>query len=208
MIDLDSLTIELIKSRLASAHTGQVESHFPRELLTDPPREAAVLIPLLRDQGAWQLLFIRRTQNHRDPHSGQVAFPGGASDATDASPTETALREASEEIGIDPQDVTVLGHLDEIMTITSYRVTPVIGVIPWPYSLRLAKQEVSRAFTIPLNWLADPSNRQTQLRFLPAPYNPIPVTYFQAYDGEILWGASAGFILRLLQALTPGSLGE
>ena len=203
MINLDSLTSEAIKSLLALAHTGTVESLFPHELLTDPPRLAAVLIPLLRKEGAWHLLLIRRSQNHRDPHSGQVAFPGGASDASDSGPVETALREASEEIGLKPQDVLILGHLDEVMTITSYRVCPVVGVIPWPYPLYLAENEVSRVFTIPLNWLADPSNRRTQLRFLPAPYNPIPVTYYQSYDGEVLWGASAGFILRLLRVLSP-----
>jgi len=208
VIDWDSLTIELIKTRLISAYTGQVESRIPRAMLSDPPRKAAVLIPLIRDQDAWHVLFIRRTQNHRDPHSGQVAFPGGASDATDSGPAETALREASEEIGIDPDDVNILGFLDDIMTITSYRVTPVIGVMPWPYPLHLAELEVSRAFTIPLSWLADPANHHTQLRFLPAPYDPIPVTYFQNYDGEVLWGASAGFLLRLLQALASGSQGE
>jgi 8-oxo-dGTP pyrophosphatase MutT (NUDIX family) len=208
MINLDSLTSEAITSRLALAHTGVVESLFPPELLADSPRLAAVLLPLLRREGSWHLLLIRRSQNHRDPHSGQVAFPGGASDASDCDPVETALREASEEIGLNPQDVQILGHLDEVMTITSYRVTPVIGVIPWPYPLQLAANEVSRAFTIPLNWLADPSNRRTELRFLPAPYNPIPVTYYQSYDGEILWGASAGFILRLLRVLSSVSVDE
>jgi len=206
MINLDSLTSEDIKSRLALAHTGVVESHFPPELLASPPRLAAVLIPLLRQESAWHLLLIRRSQNHRDPHSGQVAFPGGASDSSDCNPVETALREASEEIGLNPEDVQVLGHLDEVMTITSYRVTPVVGMISWPYPLQLAANEVSRAFTIPLSWLADPANRRTELRFLPAPYNPIPVTYYQSYDGEVLWGASAGFIQRLLRVLSSINL--
>ena len=203
MSDYSTLIREQISARLAAAHTGRLESHFPPEFLSQPPRRAAVLIPLLFHTNAWHVLFIRRAQNYQDPHSGQVSFPGGANDEVDSSPSQTALREAQEEIGLYPSDVHILGCLDDVMTITSYRVTPVVGEIPWPYSLHLAPEEVSRVFTIPLNWLADPSNRYTQQRILPAPFGPVPVIYYQPYDGEILWGASAGFTLHLLRALSP-----
>jgi 8-oxo-dGTP pyrophosphatase MutT (NUDIX family) len=146
-------------------------------------------------------LYIRRTANAQDPHGGQVAFPGGAADPTDANLEETALREAFEEIGLHPVDVKILGRLIDFVTVTSYQVTPIVGVIPWPYPLSLAADEVSRVFTIPLDWLADPANREERLRSLPEPFKPIHVIYFSPYDGEILWGASARFTTELIARL-------
>jgi hypothetical protein len=76
-----------------------------------------------------------------------------------------------------------------------------VGKIPWPYHFTLAKEEVSRVFTIPLEWLADPGNRKIQYRELPDPHSPIPVIYFNKYDGELLWGVSAEIILNFLETL-------
>jgi 8-oxo-dGTP pyrophosphatase MutT (NUDIX family) len=131
-----------------------------------------------------------------------VAFPGGRADPQDTSPEQTALREASEEIGLRPQDVRILGRLQDYLTITNYQVTPVVGVIPWPYDLHPAEQEVSRVFAIPLDWLAQAENHEERPRLLPPPYPPARVIYFHPYDGEVLWGASARMTLNLLQALT------
>jgi hypothetical protein len=91
--------------------------------------------------------------------------------------------------------------LKNLRTITNYCVTPVVCVIPWPYDFTLALEEVSRVFTIPLEWLADPENFEIQERELPAPYPPAQVIYFRLYDGELLWGVSAQIILNLLRAL-------
>lgn len=203
MDELDALTIDEIRNRLSKAHTGEVIFRYPPGLLSGPFRPAAVLIPLLRHNNQWQLLFIRRTDNQNDPHSGQVAFPGGASDPDDSNAEMTAIREANEEIGIKARDVTILGMLNDFITITSYQVTPVVGKIPWPYPLQLAAEEVSRAFTIPLAWLADPDNSDQERRRLPPPFEPIPVIYFKPYLGEVLWGATAGFTFGLLQTLIP-----
>src|SRR5512137_1302809 len=113
---------------------------------------AAVLIPLVRWMDEWQLVFTRRTETV-EQHKGQVSFPGGGCDALESTPEATALREAWEEIGLQPGDVRLLGRLTDLITITGYRVTPVVGVIPWPYQLRLEPAEVGRVFTIPLLWL-------------------------------------------------------
>jgi 8-oxo-dGTP pyrophosphatase MutT (NUDIX family) len=167
---------------------------------TDEPKPAAVLIPLLNRDGDWHLLFTRR---HADlpEHSGQVAFPGGRADPEDSSPTITALREAKEEIGLEPKDVIILGQLKEFLTITNYLVTPVVALIPWPYEFSPADNEVSRIFTIPLRWLAAPENYEEHTRNLPSSNVSISVIYFHEYDGEILWGASARFTLMLLEIL-------
>jgi len=199
---LPQLTEDEIASRLANSDLSAVDSPFPPGFLHGMPRPAAVLIPLLKENDIWHVLFIRRTAHAQDPHGGQVAFPGGASDPGDASSTETALRETHEEIGIHPSHVRLLGRLIDFVTITSYRVTPFVGVIPWPYPLTLEANEVSRAFTIPLDWLADPSNHEERFRPLPPPFRPIHVIYFKSYDGEILWGASAMFTLEFINILS------
>lgn len=164
------------------------------------PRQAAVLIPFLQREDGWHLLFTRRNPGLAE-HSGQVAFPGGRMDPQDRTLEQTALREAHEEIGLDPADVRPLGRLRQFMTITNYLVTPVVGVMPWPYPLRPSPEEVSRAFTIPLAWLADRTNCEKRIRTLPAPFDRIPVIYYKPYDGEVLWGASAYITLNLLEAL-------
>jgi 8-oxo-dGTP pyrophosphatase MutT (NUDIX family) len=177
------------------------EVPYPLGLLKGDPRPAAVLIPMLRTKDAWHILFTRRTDTLPE-HSGQVAFPGGRSDPGDLSLEATALRETWEEIGLNPSEVQVLGRLNDYLTVTNYRVTPIVGTIPWPFSLTLEKEEVSRVFTIPLDWLADPSNREERLRPLPTPFPPAKVIYFHPYDNEILWGATARFTLALLKILS------
>lgn len=208
-MDWDELSEETIHQRLQAAYQAGVEPEspgLPLELLYPhgEPRPAAVLLPLLCQAGCWHLLFTRRNADLPE-HSGQVSFPGGRSDPGDATPEQTALREAEEEIGLATRDVRLLGRLRDFLTITNYLVTPVVCAIPWPYPLRPAAHEVSRAFTIPLAWLADMTNRDTRLRPLPEPYAPLPVIYFREYDGELLWGASARFTVELIQVLSSGT---
>lgn len=199
-----TLTEDEIATLLATSQDTGVESPYPPGLLKGELRRASVLMPLLRQEDEWHVLFIRRTANQNDPHSGQVAFPGGAWAREDINPETTALREAEEEIGLDPKDVRILGRLNEFVTISSYLVTPIVATIPWPYPLRLAVDEVSHVFTIPLTWLADPENRQEQYRQLPQPYPPIRVIFFKPYQGEVLWGASARLTVRLIEVLSQG----
>jgi len=161
---------------------------------------AAVLIPLCRWQQAWQLVFTRRTDGV-EHHKGQVSFPGGACDEGDASPEATALREAEEEIGLRPDDVRILGRLNDVVTITRYRVTPVVGVLPWPYPLRLAAAEVGRVFTIPLPWLAERGNWDERPALPDGTPRPFPVVSYHPFDGEVLWGASARITLGFLSVL-------
>jgi 8-oxo-dGTP pyrophosphatase MutT (NUDIX family) len=197
---VNDLTVEEIARRLADAlhQAGGVPFHdIPHpDFQPAKPRPAAVLIPFLRQDNAWHLLYTRRTA-HLAEHSGQVAFPGGRADPGDTDPEMTALREAREEIGLHPADVRILGRLHDFITITNYQVTPVIGLIRWPFRLHLEVEEVSRAFTVPLAWLADPANHEVRQRPLPPPYPPVSVIYFSPYDGELLWGVSARFTVTL-----------
>ena len=157
---------------------------------------AAVLIPLVWYDEKWHLLFTRRTDTV-ESHKGQVSFPGGACDEGETTPEETALREAEEEIGVQPGDVKVLGRLSNLITITYFRVTPVVGVVRWPAVFRVGAHEVARIFTIPLAWLANSSNRW---QFEMPGRNRSMIAY-HPYDGELLWGATARMTVDFLSVL-------
>lgn len=164
---------------------------------------AAVLVPLYRQDDAWHVLFTRRT-DLVDVHRGQVSFPGGRIEPGDAGPEQAALREAEEELGLAPDQVSLLGRLDTLLTITRFRVEPVVGVLRWPAALRPNPQEVARAFGVPLAWLAEPANLEREDH--PAPEGPpIPVYSFRAFRGEVVWGATARITLSLLEALRAPS---
>ena len=161
---------------------------------------AAVLIPLVWWDDEWHLVFTRRT-NVVENHKGQVSFPGGGCNSDETIPEQTALREAEEEIGLDPGDVHILGRLNEVLTITHYKITPVVGVMPWPYNVRPEPAEVERIFTIPLNWLSQRENwaeQQVTRTGVPLPFK---VVSYHSYDGEILWGASARITHNFLSVL-------
>lgn len=197
------LSAEQLRERLARPSAQFIE--HPR-FLQEPAcalRPAAVLIPMLQRDGDWHLLFIRRAENGHDHHSGQVAFPGGCVEPGDADLMATALREAFEEIGIAPERVDIVGRLGDFVSTTHYRIAPYVGVIAWPFPLRLAPDEVARAFTIPLPWLSDPNNRETYEH--PLASGSVAVIRYRRYEGELLWGATARMTVSLVETLTDAS---
>ena len=142
----------------------------------------------------WHVLYTRRTDKVAD-HKGQVSFPGGACDEGETTPEQTALREAEEEIGLNPAEVRVLGRLSTLITVTYFRITPVVGVVRWPVVFRVGEHEVARIFTIPLGWLANPSNRWEFQR----PGTNRSLIAYHPYDGELLWGATARILKQFLE---------
>jgi len=161
-------------------------------------RQAAVLIPLICQDGEWQVLFIRRTESLAK-HKGQVAFPGGGSEPEDEGIVRTALRETYEEVGISQDNIRILGRMNELNTHSGFAITPIVGAVALPVHLKLQPEEVARVFTIPLSWLADASHHEKR------PYRrngkEEEVIYFQQYDGELLWGISAEITVDLLNVL-------
>jgi len=175
---------------------------------TEKQKTASVLIPLVKTSDEWHLLFIRRATNENDRHSGQVAFPGGATDKTDESAVHTALRESQEEIGITEDRVKIIGELGAYYTISHFKVTPVVGLVQWPSNLKLETSEVDRAFLIPLAWLADTSNYTLRAReeMDEQSARRHPIIVYNEYDGETLWGATARMTMNLLKALDEKSI--
>jgi 8-oxo-dGTP pyrophosphatase MutT (NUDIX family) len=162
-------------------------------------RAAAVLVPLVCVQGEWYLLYTKRTELVPN-HKGQVSFPGGAVEAADTSREETALRETWEEIGVERGAVAVLGQMWEMPTITGFVITPVVGWMAWPVELHPEPNEVSRAFIVPLRWLADPANREEKELVLPDGRHERAL-YFNLFDGEKIWGATARITLNFLKII-------
>ena len=193
------LTEQYIIQRLQAALAGDPSSDGFSEIQLNEEislKCAAVLIPLVWHDDEWHVLFTRRT-DRVESHKGQVSFPGGACDEGETTAEETALREAEEEIGIPPEDVRVLGRLSNLITITYFRVTPVVGVIRWPAVFRVGEHEVARIFTIPLAWLANPSNRWQ----FEVPGTGRSLIAYHPYDGELLWGATARMTVDFLNVI-------
>jgi len=195
-----TLTEDQISQKLRQAidPAGPASDGFLEIELTEETRLkcAAVLVPLVWHDAEWHLLLTRRT-DIVESHKGQVSFPGGACDEGETTPEQTALREAEEEIGIQREHVRVLGRLANLVTITYFRVTPVVGVVRWPAVFRVGENEVARIFTMPLGWLANPANRwQFEL-----PGTRRTLIAFHPYDGELLWGATARMTVDFLTVL-------
>ncbi len=162
-------------------------------------RRAAVLVPLLWLDDEWHLLYTRRTDAVLN-HKGQVAFPGGAVEPEDPSLEAAALREANEEVGLQPDDVELLGRMPDYSTVSSYLITPVVGRIRWPFEQRLQPAEVVRAFTIPLQWLADRRNWEERPYRRPNGIDE-QVVFYETYEGELLWGITARITVRFMEIL-------
>jgi len=158
---------------------------------------ASVLFPIVLREHGPSVLLTQRTDHLRD-HPGQISFPGGRVEPDDFSPAHTALREAKEEIGLSSEHVEIVGYLPEYRTGTGFRVTPVVAIVRPPFDLIPDLQEVAEIFEVPLAFLMDPANHQQHLihnRGKLRPYFAMP------YGDYFIWGATAGIIVALYQAL-------
>ena len=204
-VPLDRLELRALRARIAAPPPWQPEMRADGRVL-DPERAAraaAVLMPLVVRPSGVQVLLTQRTAHLHD-HAGQISFPGGRVDEGDADPVATALREAEEEIGLDPAQVEIIGRLPEYVTATSYRVTPVIGLIERPLdlgALRLDAFEVAEAFEVPLAFLMDPRNherRRVTMGELSRTFYAMPYEGARRY---FIWGATAAMLRNFYQLM-------
>lgn len=166
--------------------------------LTDR-RAAAVLVPLFVTGDDVGVVLTQRTE-HLRRHSGQVAFPGGGWEPGDATLKDTALRESFEEIGLDPNDVDVLGAMEDVPTVGSdYIVRPYVAQIPHPYEFVPDPHEVDRIILPPLELFADVTRRREEMREREGRVHHV---YFFDFDGAVVWGATARMLVTLVERLT------
>ena len=160
-------------------------------------RDAAVLIPVV-DRGDEATVILTKRAEKLTSHSGQVAFPGGRIDPTDVSPEAAALREAEEEIGLDPGHVEIIGRMPDYVSGSGYRIAPVLSIVRPGFTLAINEHEVDAAFEVPLRFLMDPANHAQNSR----EFNErIWVFYDMPYGGQRIWGVTAGIIRTLYERL-------
>jgi 8-oxo-dGTP pyrophosphatase MutT (NUDIX family) len=159
------------------------------------PIPAAVLIPLVERGTELTVLLTQRATQLKN-HAGQISFPGGRIEPEDVSPLEAALREAQEEIGLDPQLVSVAGFLPDHIVISGFRVTPVVGFVQPGFELTLDAAEVADTFEVPLSYVFQPSNHRTRRRRIGPGEAEIELCDIP-YGDRNIWGATAGMLVTL-----------
>ena len=163
----------------------------------NPLKPAAVLVPLVDHEDGLTVMLTRRT-DHLTNHGGQISFPGGRCDDTDADCIATALRETEEEVGLDRKHVRVVGELDDYIVGTGYLVRPVIGLLQPPFALKPHDHEVAEVFEVPLAFVLDPANIQRHARDV----NGAQRYYFAIqWRDYYIWGATAGMLRNLSEVL-------
>jgi 8-oxo-dGTP pyrophosphatase MutT (NUDIX family) len=160
-------------------------------------RPAAVLVPLIDRADGMTVLLTQRT-THLSAHAGQIAFPGGRIEQDDADAVAAALRETEEEVGLPRELVSVIGRLDTYVTGTGFEITPIVGVIDPPYTLRIDPHEVAEAFEVPLSYILDARNHNRTER---ESAGRTRVFFVLPYQGRNIWGATAGMLVNLAEVL-------
>lgn len=192
-----TLTAEWLRTRFAAGPASMAGGGTGGEAGSEPTLvPAAVLIPIVL-RTSLTVLLTQRTAHLRD-HAGQISFPGGHSEPADDTPAMTALREAREEVGINPAQVEVLGMLDEYRTSTGFAVRPVVGLVTPPLDLKLDDFEVADVFEPPLDFLLDEANfrrQSVQYRGALREYWAVP------WRDRYIWGATAGMLVCLREFL-------
>ena len=197
----ERLTADGLRHLFRSPPEWEPELRREPRFMDRRPANAAVLIPLVMHDELHVLLTQRTTT--LSTHSGQIAFPGGRLDDTDASPSAGALREAQEEIGLAPERVEVLGSLPEYITGSAFTVTPVVGLVRPGFELVPNPHEVDAVFEVPLSFLMNPLNHRRHVvelegvrrQWFSMPYHDNGQEWF-------IWGATAGMLRNLYRLLS------
>jgi len=181
--------VDQIRTILSSRKRGVIEH--------PPFSHAAVLVPLFKKGKDCHLLFTKRSDQVKY-HKGEISFPGGVVDEEDLELISTALREAHEEIGLKKSDVQIIGILDDIVTITEFIVTPIVGLFPYPYPFKVSEVEIAELIEVPLSSLLDDEcfSEQEIIRG-----GQKEVVYAYQYEKHLIWGATARILKQFLDLI-------
>ena len=206
-VPAERLQAAALRARFAAPPAWQPEVVREPKFLDRPPASAAVLVPLVARTAGLAVLLTQRTA-HLPTHAGQIAFPGGKVDASDASVQAAALREAHEEVGLQAAHVEVIGQLPVYTTGTGFHVTPVVALVHPPFALQPNPGEVDAVFEVPLAFLMNPANHRRhafdwqgrQRQWFSMPYHE-PVAGDGGTVERFIWGATAGMLRNLYRFL-------
>jgi 8-oxo-dGTP pyrophosphatase MutT (NUDIX family) len=191
---------QALVARFARQHDWTPEVRREPKFVDREPSFASVLIPLVQRERLHVLLTLRPT--HMNSHSGQIAFPGGKADPQDIDAVATALREAQEEVGLEPEFVQVIGSLPIYTTGSAYIVTPVVALVQPGFRLQVNADEVADVFEVPLDFLMDPTNhRHHVVELAGEPRRWMSIPYMDGTTERFIWGATAGMLRNFYRFL-------
>lgn len=192
-VDLD----RVLREAPARRSDFDLNPEMRRELEAVPRRHAAVLVPIVDHASSATVLLTQRTED-LPSHPGQISFPGGKVERRDRTPVETALREAQEEIGLEPGLADIIGFLDPYETGTGFRILPVVAVVEAGFDLNPDPTEVAEAFEVPLEFLMQAENHKRHSREWKGTLRRY---YAMPYGERYIWGATAGMLRNLYEWL-------
>jgi len=167
----------------------------PGDRVVDPSlTPAGVLLLLYRKSDEYCILLNKRSEWVED-HKGEIALPGGRKDICDRTVRETALRETHEEMGISPEDIQVLGQLDDVPTVSNYLISTWVGTIPYPYDFEPCAREVAEVLEVPISLLRDRSSHREEARLVDG---RLTSTTAYSYQGHLIYGATAQLLGQFL----------
>jgi len=173
-------------------------SERPSVSLESPDRNPAAVLLLVYPKDGDYYIHLQKRAQHLERHGGEACFPGGTPEAGDGDLLQTALREAQEEEGIRPEDVTILGQMDDTLTRTGYAMKVFVGTIPYPYAFKPNPGEVEEVVDVPLKVLQDPSSWREEARWQQGKVN---ITYAYTFGPHVIYGATANIVGQFLDLM-------
>lgn len=176
----------------------RIVAETPRRAVDDPSLTPAGVMVLIYPNNGDHCVLLQKRSSKVESHKGEISFPGGKKDPEDITILDTALRETHEEMGIHPKDVEVFGPLDQTATTSGFCTSPFAGTIPYPYEFTPQEEEVAEVLEVPVSSLLDSANRRDEIRVADGDLQDSPVF---AYDGHIIFGATARILDRFIELL-------